>query len=289
MDTQYRLGYGSWCGVSDLHANYKSSCATSVNKYVQATSASVTKSFSVPTMNSYYLPNSGVVNTAKSSIRLGYGTCAFNGQISFQLTKDILDFLLPTFDSGKYTGIFSPLNLFDVLFFDGQKRCSIGNCMWTSISINCQPGALVTASISFQSNNNFKQDLQITSTDGGASYDPEKFKLIPYWQTGDDDMIQFQLSFERNVIPVYLNNDYVTPSYLRPGLINLNLSATYLEQKKKFSDIEIKIDNKIISFDTLMLQNHVYNISNMQSQGEKTYQWNAINLNQTKPIFVIKK
>ena len=286
MDTQYKLGYGSWCGVSSLHADYKSAC-TSINKYVQATSASVTKSFSVPTMNSYYLPKSGADNTAKSLIRLGYGTCAFNGQISFQLTKNMLDFLLPKNEGGKYAGIFSPLNLFDVLFFDGKQRCRIGNCMWTNISINCQPGALVTASISFQSNNNFKQNLQIDTTDGGSQYDPDNFELIPYWQTGDDDMIQFQLSFERNVIPVYLNNDYVTPSYLRPGLINLNLSATYLEQQTDFPDISIKIGSKKITFNKLMLQNHVYNISNMQSQGEKTYQWNAISLNQTQPIFVI--
>jgi hypothetical protein len=68
-----------------------------------------------------------------------------------------LGFLLPTINSGgQYMGIFSPLSLFDVLFFDGKNRCCIGNCMWTNISINCQPGALVTASISFQSNNNFK-------------------------------------------------------------------------------------------------------------------------------------
>jgi hypothetical protein len=91
-------------------------------------------------------------------------------------------------------------------------------------------------------------------------------------------MIQFQLSFERNVIPVYLNNDYVTPSYLRPGLINLNLSATYLDKEKESSQkrefppkkgetgaFKIAIGSKTISFDTLMLQNHVYNISNMQS------------------------
>jgi hypothetical protein len=55
--------------------------------------------------------------------------------------------------------------LFHVQFFDGKNTCTIYNCAWNNFSINCQPGALVTGSLSFQSNNGYQENLLISNQD----------------------------------------------------------------------------------------------------------------------------
>lgn len=78
-------------------------------------------------------------------------------------------------------------------------------------------------------------------------------------------MIKFQLSFNKSVTPVYLNNQFLTPSYFRQGLITVDLNATYYDsQENYFDDLSIQIGAKKISFNKLVLQNHTYNMSNMQ-------------------------
>lgn len=244
------------------------------------TSASINQTYNIPTLNAYYQPydDSGAV----SLIRAAKGTCAFSGEVSFQLTQNMLNKVLAAMNGTTYTGFFAKSHKFTVDIHDGENSVSLPGCVWTSINIQCQPSSLVTCSISFQSNNSGNESWSSSSLKSG--YDSSA--LIPYWNTGDGNMLKFNISFERNVTPVYLNNDKIAPTYLRPGLIRINLSATYYQEISKNS-LSVNIGNKKIKFEKAVLQSSNFQMSTMQDIGEKTYQWTSIPLDYTKPVFSI--
>ena len=302
---------------------------------LQVNSASITKSVNVPTINAYYLPfqtdDQDQLKEVKSLIRTGYGTATFSGSIDFDMTygalklldvssKDALDFQ----EDVDYGNMFKRNSVFHVQFFDGQNTCTVYNCVWNSFSINCQANSLVTCSLSFQSNNGYCEDLLIdrkqlkpvSSTNDAFEFD-ENDLLIPYWQTGREVkeenkkvsqiLTQFNISFQRNVQSVFLNNIWRTPSYLKPGLISVNMNMTYADYMKKDdffennsnnndsdkNELQIYIGNqsdhgKIITFNNAVLMNNAYNMSSMSDVGEKTYTWNSIRLNNTNPLFKIE-
>jgi len=66
------------------------------------------------------------------------------------------------------------------------------------------------------------------------------------------------MTIDRTVTPVYLNNDKIAPTYLRPGLINISLNATYYDADyngtySNNSMSPITIGNKKIHFKTAIL------------------------------------
>jgi hypothetical protein len=44
---------------------------------------------------------------------------------------------------------------FKIWFCDGEKICKLNGCYWNSFSFNCQVNSLITASLSFQSLNDY--------------------------------------------------------------------------------------------------------------------------------------
>ena len=203
METCFNLGYGGWCAITppdDINYKYcdfkgvtglKNQSSSLI--MFQVLSARVNKKNNIPSIKSFYLPKSDFSNSAKSSIRVGYGTCHFEGEISFELTNATLK-LLTINEEGNYGKMFHPNALFHLQFFDGKNTCTLYNCMWSNFSINCQPGALVTCSLSFQSNNGYNQNLCIINQDLMKEYYFDyKDLLIPYWKTGSPNMVKFQL------------------------------------------------------------------------------------------------
>jgi hypothetical protein len=66
------------------------------------------------------------------------------------------------------------------------------------------------------------------------------------------------MTIDRTVTPVYLNNDKIAPTYLRPWLINISLNATYYDAdyNSTYSNncmSPITIGNKKVHFKTAIL------------------------------------
>ena len=336
--SQFKIGYNGWVAITkpdttQTYANKARTASTCENfdsdfksysdkkksplLFLQVLSASVTKQVNIPLLNSYYKPFNLVESDArdstsqgddnlkesKSSIKAGYGTVTFSGQVDFEMTQGALSLLSNNTSSGtqltgvdynsSYGDFFSRQHVFHMQFFDGNRTCTLLNCVWNNFSINCQPNSLVTASLSFQSNNGFNSELFIANKDLRSDYTfDDTDLLIPYWQTGNDtEMTRFNVSFQRDVQPVFLNNEWLTPSYLKPGNIKINLNATHFDYYDYFNknDLIINIGQKKIHFNTPVLTSQSYGMSNMNDTGEKSYQLTALPIDNTKCVFCIVK
>ena len=289
----FMVGYGGWVRL-ERHArgtryNYQDPFSIAgEGTLVQATSASISRTKNIPQVMSYYLPFHDRAGTARSPMLLGDGTYSFNGEVSFELTLGTLrEFVNEEF--------FERDTIFSMSFFDGQNVCSVTNCVWNSLQIQCQPGNLVTMSISYQSNNSYMDALQVQpmAQDNGLIYD-ENDLLIPYWTCGREHFHEFGITFERPVTPVFLNGDLNVASYLRPGLVSVSLNATtieYIEDWDEMIRIELgageDIDEHAIILKKSILQSCQYNMSTMSDTGAKTYTWNSISEDAHERVFDI--
>ena len=252
-------------------------------KLVQVTSANIARSLNLPVQTGYYLPFKDGAGAVRSPVRVAYGTFAFNGEISFELTNGIAN---GVFNNGFY----KRNSLFSVQFFDGQNTCTIRNCVWNSVNLNCSPGSTVKVSIAFMSNNGYLNSLQISHKDlnDELEYNSNDL-LIPYWQCGKENFTEFSVNFSRNVTPVYLNNDLCVPSYLRPGIIELGVSATTVKNVVSWGDnFVIKVGSShSITLNGAVLKSRQYQMSSMNDTGAKTYEWTSIANSPSNSIFAI--
>lgn len=259
-------------------------------RLLQVTSASVSRATQVPMLNSYYLPFLDA-DTAKSPIRVGPNLYTFSGELAFEATYGVVD----EFFNNDF---FSRSSWFWVSFFDGQNTMLMPNCVWSSITITCAPNSLVAMSISFQSNNGYLEELQISNGNANEDiYYDESDLLIPYWTCGHEWFSEFSITFNRSVSPVFLNNDLTVPSYLRPGIVDVSLQATTIEYVENWEDeMDIKIgctplgsplNTHGIKLLMSNLMSKQYNMSSMTDTGAKTYTWNSIAMNAQDSIFEI--
>lgn len=291
-DDIFIVGYGGWVKVNvqprgSYYENWRNEKDdknilefASRGKMFQVTSASVTRQTNLPIVNSYYLPyehdGSAIEGSddavARSQILLGNGTYTFSGEISFELTNGAMDEFFAS-------DFFERNTLFSVSFFDGQNTCVLSNCVWSNFQLQCSPSNLVSASISYQSNNGYVNGLKVFGMDvcPELAYD-ENDLLVPYWQCGHGEFQEFGIGFERSVTPVFLNGDIEVASYLRPGLITISLNATtveYIEDWEEALDIRFGSTHGIRLLKSV-LQSKQYNMSSMTDTGAKTYTWNSI-------------
>ena len=291
-DDMFVVGYGGWAILhfeaensnyydgpkEKAKSNYKDSYLSGT--LVQVSGASISETLNIPSANSYYLPFDGT-GEAKSPMRVAYGTLAYNGDISFDLTEGTA--------SSIFTDSFYKRNaLFSLQFFDGQNTCTVRNCVWSSVNLSCSPGGIVKVSISFQSNNGYLSGLQISDSDLNSSIEySDSSLLIPYWQCGKEHFLEFTLGFSRNLSPVYLNNDLLVPSYIRPGMIDVSVSTTTLEYVESWGN-EFKIQvgkSHAVKLNGAVLKNTQYQMSSMSDTGSKTYEWTSIVDTVTNPVF----
>ena len=284
VDCGFIIGYGGWVVMTPptpkeyVMANKSSNSFGNDKILLQATSASITRALNVPTANSYFLPHEGneklegrgfgmgvTYKEARSPIRLGYGTYAYTGEVSFELTEGALGFLTNSsgsansvnFETSEYGNFFKRNSIFELQFFDGTNTCTIYNCVWSSFSISGNPNSAVTASISFQSNNGFKDDLIVENQNRMTEYTFDSDDLlVPYWQCGVPEVESFTLNFNRNIRPVYLNNSVNMPSYIRPGMVEVNVDLTSIEPLgyDDWGALEIFIGKKTIKFNKHVLE-----------------------------------
>lgn len=271
---------------------------------IHVTNATLSRQRMVPTLRSYYLPfeerdepqgeeggetpssdSAGVDLPAKSQIICGDGCFTFSGEISFELTEGASKAFI-------VENMFKRNSWIAIEIFDQQQVIKIFNCVWENVTISCASNSLVSMSISYQTNNGYSENLQvIPSGDAGITYDENDF-LIPYWECGHQDgFVEFSITFSRSVTQVFLNNDLCVASYLRPGLVEITLSATMLDYVKYLSNngiMEIKIGSfRSISLLWSKLMTMQYNMSSLTDVGVKTYTWNSIANTPDEPIFQI--
>ena len=289
----FMVGYGGWVRLkryaSGTPYNYQNPFAIAgEGTLVQATSASISRTKNIPQVMSYYLPFHDREGTARSQMLLGDGTYSFNGEVTFELTLGtLIEFVNEEF--------FERDTIFSMSFFDGQNVCSVTNCVWNNLQIQCHPGSLVTMSISYQSNNSYMDAIQVQpmAQDNGLIYD-ENDLLVPYWTCGREHFREFGITFERPVTPVFLNGDLKVASYLRPGLVSVSLNATtieYIDDWDEMIRIELgageDIEEHAIILKKSILQSCQYNMSTMSDTGAKTYTWNSISEDAHERVFDI--
>lgn len=292
---EINIGYHGWCKMG-FGTKYQQNSSSHATILVQVTSLNITRNLQVPTVNPFFAPHNSNNNKIEHAIRTGFGLYSFQGNITCELSNNLIELLL------RDNSILDRNNLIFLQVFDGLKRIRINNCVWNSIQIQGNPNSIATVTIAFQTNNGFDTDFNMDDTYEKMEIDYQDF-LIPYWQTGRQGLISFSLSFDRNVTPVYLNNDYFVPTYFRPGIINMSLTTDILDMDEdkqnrggfKLSNknetildddqtITIYIGSKQIKLNYAILQSMVYNIASLTDIGAKSYSWVSIPLDSDEPI-----
>lgn len=314
IDCGFVVGYGGYAAITPCFKLGNTNKWINNNNYintnnaflVRVLSASITRDFNIPTVNSYYLPydlskhnyrnidggGTKDQNRVISPIRIAYGTYTFNGQISMELSNGIFKFL------DENLNFFERNYVFNLIFFDGEYTCTIQNCMWNSIKISSGSGNIASISVSFQSNNGGKKSLDIKKTENNNIKNlefQEDDLIIPYWQTGigvskNDyipenneskiltiltDITDFNIGFDRSITPVFLNNKLVSPTYIKAGLVNINLDFTSLERiiLSENNSFDVILGPKKISLKLGYMKNESYSNSTLNDIGNKSYQF----------------
>lgn len=279
VETGFIIGYGGWATIQLKDK--------STTVFIPLISGNVQKNINVSLMSSYDLSYN---DKARSKIRMNSGVCQFNGSINFQITKNILDcFLQENSDVTKSSNFFMRKNLFDLQLCDGEKKLELNKCVWSNFSINVVSGQIVKGTLNFSSVNDHKENLTFktaTKYSGTPTIDDAPMK---YWQFGnnnygDNILNSFSITFSRNIQPIYLNNDFKTPTYFRVGMLDCTVQVTCLQDWFYYS--AFTLGNKIITLlNTYRIQQN-WQINGIQSQGYKTYIIKGSN-NPTKQVFKI--
>ena len=318
IDYGYLLGYagyGKFEGVNDgIYVKENSvEISTPAGTPISLLNGSVVRNLQIPTASSYYLnldekisysgdnkdeennttssygSNSGDKSNSEdvaSKIRMGFGTYSFNGNITFELTRNVL--------SSIFTGdFFARKYLFNLYMSDGSQSLSIKNNVWNSVTFNYAAQQIPTCSIGFYSNNGGMDDLNITAeTPINNGMDDE---LIPYWEAGmnDAEIESFNVTFSRNVSNIYLNNDLKVPTYMRVGIIEMSLNITCFDTSLDDGlciyfdkDTYLNIPNSTLEE---VIQNKTYNISGLNSAGMRNFVITGIRNKPTSNIFYFKR
>jgi hypothetical protein len=265
---------------------------------VRILSGNVMRTLQIPTANSFYSGTDNLNYSSDSSgsgipiskIRLGYGVYSFNGNITLEITKAWLQSFLTS-------SLFQRTHSFNLIMNDGEQKLTLNGNVWSSISFNYAAQQIPTCSISFQSYNGKNdggknEDLSITSVTPTQQTAPSDF--INYWESGISGMEceSFNLTFNRQVTPVYLNGSGKVPSYIKASLTEMDISATCYDVSLPSSPftinlggVKIRIPNATIDE---VLQNKSYNLSGLNSAGMRVFTLTGIRDSSTNPIFTIE-
>lgn len=262
IDTSFVLGYGSIAKISIVSLG-TATATTYGTSYLSLLSGSIERRLETGFATSYHIPFS---DAKRSKIKLNEGTYTFSGNISFELTSSLAGNIL---DVGFLSG---RKKMFNLTIYDGMYTVNMPQCIWQNISINGDPNGAVTCSISFMSLNAYQKDIKVTNTRAITAVAPDA--LQPYWKYGSSNgtsetVESFSLTFSRNVTPVFLNNDWLTPSYMRVGILDVELNINCLE--KWFDLSEITLGSKTLTFNNDFVVNNNWQFSGMSGEGVKSF------------------
>jgi hypothetical protein len=166
---------------------------------------------------------------SRSRVQHADGVSAFAGSISFDLTKKIMDkFTVSKLLARGYQ--------FNVGICDGtggdsstDVKWTMKDCYLTNATLTGAPGGLIAATIAYVAKE-ARNDTDAVANDYilddyyGTSPATDN-QPTGYWWSGGTDVKEWTLTMNQAVEPVYLNEDVMTPKYLRVGLIDYQLDV----------------------------------------------------------------
>lgn len=290
VNTEIKLGYGGSVfintngGKETLDVNAVEDFSSGGTCCVLATDASVLKKINIPTFSPYNMElfsssfsgETEINNENRMEIIAGEGLNEFTGTLNFILTRNALNKIF----NNKFI---SRQNVFDVLLHDGIRSVLIKCCWWSSISISSSARNLVTCSISFNSTNNRMEDFEIVDTAfKKVSFNEE---LLKYWETGAgaSKIESFDISFSRQLTPVYLNTSSKNVSYYRVGMMTLDCNFSSWNNWIELGDNNLKIGDKSLVFkETAILNSKDFSFSGGNSTGVYKYSIKLYNTDSSK-------
>lgn len=291
-------GHKGWCrvdfrGDASYHDDSGGGVVSPSGTVVYATDLSYTRDLNIPMLDSYYTPlkDDDGGESVKSRIRMGFGTYLFQGSISMNVSNDLASAMLQERN-------FKRGSVFDIYAFDGRERIAIRNCVWSSLSISASGRELVTSSVSFISNNGYRNDVQTSVVDAGSeNFVSASGLMVPYWQTGVKDALSFSLEFSRQAQPVYLNNTLFVPSYLKAGLIDVSLRVEYMDfgghsvgdsaYYAGDGKAVVKIGSKKVTLNQNQMKTMEWGAATPSSGGRRTVVYTGIGDSSTDSLFAI--
>jgi len=195
-DITKRLGYGGSAEIDGFQ--------------VLITSGSLDENRTVSYLEPLDIPPSP--GNRRSRIEHADGTISYTGAISFDVTAPFLNVLtVNTLLQRFYT--------FDIGIDDGNDSFKLQDCKLTSLSLAGDPAGLITASIGVMA------PAQMISIAIDNDYILEDDPL-GYWWSGNAAVRNWSFSMSQDVTPVYVNENALTPKYLKVGLVNYSLEVT---------------------------------------------------------------
>ena len=114
-------------------------------------------------------------------------------------------------------------------------------CYWNQLSLSCSAGGLVNGSLGLNANQSFVlEDLEDPI---GSFSDITSSDLVPYWQTGNEDVFSWSINLTQMLTPTYLNTQSFFPTYFRVGPWELALEIETLRHPHKHKEVAIKLNN----------------------------------------------
>jgi len=177
-----------------------------------------------------YCPDTG--NCAR--VKHSEGVRSPQGTVSFELADA---------DGDGLTTLIDPSNRgteFPIVMGSGVRAAYMSACKASSISVQGEPGGLISGSLSFMS----------SVVPSFGDYTPGAYvdlDPVPYWSSGAEGLVGWSVTVSQGVQPVFGNNTSDVPLYLRVGVSSVALEARFLADATPSSTINIGTGNKTIT------------------------------------------
>lgn len=245
---------------------------------IHITNGNINCQLTRPLQTTYKSPRTTV---QVSPLILGIGTASISGSVSFDMTKSNIEYFLDQNKIARNT-------YFHLFMSDGTKQYAVYHCVWNNITISASAGSLLTCSISFIALNNRNVQIDTRGLTIPTYFDNT---LVAYWQAGASNHMQsFNLNFTQQVNPVYLNNSYIMPTYLRCGSIGINATIDSWFGWEDIINDEIRIGNRKVKFNNKTINMRQFSHSGAGDIGKHSYQITSVAVKSpTENIFTISK
>lgn len=276
-DVSFLLGYGGYCRMN-LRTEMPSVIQNQNDSdwvTVPLLSGSYDRSMQVPMQSTFATPLDG---SKRTKIRTGMGVYNYSGNMSFEMSTELVPMLIDE-------NMFKRLSFLDIEMSDGEGLLRIPGAVWSSFGIQADAGGIIQSNISFLSCNGYQHDIEVFDPDPSVALnDPN---IEPYWKYGGEGIQSFQLDFSRSIMPVYLNEkNWIGPSYIRVGLVDVSLSVTCWE--RWFDHASIRLGEKTITFNSAsFMSSRGYQVAGINGEGMKTYTNTALGIEGDGDLFVI--
>jgi hypothetical protein len=161
----------------------------------------------------------------RSKVLHADGTEAYSMNLGLDVTQNFLDILTTS-------KLFKRRYEFTMAFNDGETVKGLTNCFVTSLTVSGAAGGLMTATLAVVSASAPSTPLVANAYigfQGNTGWSSNNFPM-GYWYSGNTNVKDWSLTMTQEANPVYLNQDVMTPQYIKVGLVSYSLQVTTYEQ-----------------------------------------------------------